>query len=119
MKEDTSNESMTNEELRINEYPFTVRPLSEEDGGGYLIEYPDIPGCMSDGETPEEAVVNGRDALRCALLTLMEFNETIPEPGSKMLPSDLRDRLNTIADKRHVRPADLISEALSKMESAA
>ena len=31
---------------------FTVRPLSE--GGGYLIEFPDLPGCMSDGETIEE-----------------------------------------------------------------
>ena len=30
---------------------MTVSPLSEEDGGGYLIEFPDLPGCMSDGET--------------------------------------------------------------------
>ena len=41
------------------EYPLIVRPLSEEDGAGYLIEYPDLPGCMSDGETPEEAVKLG------------------------------------------------------------
>jgi len=29
------------------EYRFTVRPLSEDEGGGYLIEFPDLPGCMS------------------------------------------------------------------------
>jgi antitoxin HicB len=34
------------------DYRFTVRPLTEEEGGGYLmIEFPDLPGCMSDGAT--------------------------------------------------------------------
>ena len=37
--------------LNPDSYQFTVRPLSKEEGGGYLVEYPDIPGCMSDGET--------------------------------------------------------------------
>jgi antitoxin HicB len=44
----------------LDRYQFTVRPLSKEEGGGYLVEYPDIPGSMSDGETIEEAVKNGR-----------------------------------------------------------
>jgi antitoxin HicB len=47
----------------LNRYRFTVRPLSKEEGGGYLVEYPDIPGCMSDGETIQEAIANGREAL--------------------------------------------------------
>jgi antitoxin HicB len=71
---------ISNEELRIDQYPFTVRPLSEDEGGGYLIEYPDVPGCISDGETPEEAVTNGKDALRCVILTKMEFGHPIPSP---------------------------------------
>src|SRR5690242_8377107 len=37
----------------LEQYPFQVRPLAQEEGGGYLIEFPDIQGCMSDGETPE------------------------------------------------------------------
>jgi antitoxin HicB len=45
-------------------YRFTIRPLSENKGGGYLIEFPDLPGCMSDGETIEEAIVHGLDAMR-------------------------------------------------------
>jgi len=44
-----------------------IRPLSEDEGGGYLAEYPEIPGCMSDGETIEEAIANGREALRDCL----------------------------------------------------
>lgn len=56
------------------EYPFTVRPLDSEDGGGYLIEFPDLPGCMSDGETIEEAIENGADAMR-------EAGRPIPLPS--------------------------------------
>jgi predicted RNase H-like HicB family nuclease len=44
------------------DYSFTIRPLTPAEGGGYLIEFPDLPGCMSDGETVAEAVVNGMDA---------------------------------------------------------
>jgi len=45
------------------DYPFEVRPLSEEEGGGFLISYPDFSDCISDGETVEEALTNGKDAL--------------------------------------------------------
>ena len=37
-------------------YAFTIRPLEADEGGGYLIEFPDLPGCMADGETVEEAI---------------------------------------------------------------
>jgi antitoxin HicB len=66
---------------RLDEYPFQVRPLTAEEGGGYLIEFPDVPGCIADGETPAEAIVNGRDALKSVLLTMQEFGDPIPKPG--------------------------------------
>jgi predicted RNase H-like HicB family nuclease len=45
--------------MRTNlEYPVLVEPLSPEDGSGFLATMPDLPGCMSDGETPEEALAN-------------------------------------------------------------
>ncbi|HYW43041.1 MAG TPA: toxin-antitoxin system HicB family antitoxin [Bryobacteraceae bacterium] len=65
-----------------DDYPFTIRPLSVENGGGYLIEYPDLPGCHSDGETPEEAVVNGRDAVRSFLLSCRKHGDPMPKPGA-------------------------------------
>jgi hypothetical protein len=44
--------ALTEEESMGNtDYPLTVRPLSKEDGGGWLVEYPDLPVCMSEGET--------------------------------------------------------------------
>jgi predicted RNase H-like HicB family nuclease len=37
-------------------YAVVLRPLSEEEGGGWLAQIPDLPGCVSDGETPEETL---------------------------------------------------------------
>jgi antitoxin HicB len=62
--------------IRINRNPdacqFTVRHLSKEEGGGFPVEYPDIPGCMSDGETMEEAIASGREALRDCFAVFQE-----------------------------------------------
>ena len=43
----------------LEQYPFEIRPLPEDDGG-YLISFPDFSECIPDGETPEEAIHNGR-----------------------------------------------------------
>ena len=89
------------DDLRLERYPFMVRPLAEDEGGGYLIEYPDIPGCITDGETIEETIANGRDALRSILLTMVEFGDPIPEPGtprplSGSAIADINSRLEDI-----------------------
>jgi antitoxin HicB len=63
------------------DYPFQIRPLAEDEGGGFLIEFPDLPGCMSDGETIEEAVANGADALRSWIGTAKEFGDPVPPPS--------------------------------------
>jgi antitoxin HicB len=62
----------TRTKRNAEEYRITVRPLSKDEGGGYLVEYPEIPGCMSDGETVEEAIANGREALRDCLEVFKE-----------------------------------------------
>ena len=66
---------------KTEEYRIMVRPLSKDEGGGYLAEYPEIPGCMSDGETVEEAIANGREALRDCLAVFKESGRKAPRPG--------------------------------------
>jgi antitoxin HicB len=61
-------------------YRFTVRPLTEDEGGGYLIEFPDLPGCMSDGATIEEAITNGLDAMRGWIEAMRAEGHPIPAP---------------------------------------
>nr|VFJ86350.1 MAG: antitoxin HicB [Candidatus Kentron sp. H]VFJ94232.1 MAG: antitoxin HicB [Candidatus Kentron sp. H]VFJ95365.1 MAG: antitoxin HicB [Candidatus Kentron sp. H] len=68
---------------RIVDYPFELRPLAESEGGGWLVSFPDLPGCMSDGETPKEAMANGRDALAAWLRAVEETGREIPHPGQK------------------------------------
>lgn len=63
-------------------YPVTIKPISQEDGGGYLVEYLDLPGCMADGETVEEALKEGEDAVLAWIRSAQEDGEPIPEPSS-------------------------------------
>ncbi|MGH2844377.1 MAG: type II toxin-antitoxin system HicB family antitoxin [Solirubrobacteraceae bacterium] len=63
------------------EYRFTVRPLASDEGGGFLIEYPELPGCMSDGETIEEALANGREAKETWIAAMREAGRAVPKPG--------------------------------------
>jgi antitoxin HicB len=61
-------------------YGHIIAPLSEEDGGGYMITFPDLPGCMSDGETLEETLVNGRDAFNSWIAAQVDMKRQIPAP---------------------------------------
>lgn len=66
----------------MSDYPMTVRPLSEEEGGGWLAEFPDLPGCLADGDTPEGAAHEAADALRSYLATAAEMGRKVPPPIS-------------------------------------
>ncbi len=63
------------------EYQPHISILPIEDGGGYLIEFPDLPGCISDGDTIDEAA-NGRDAISCWIETAKQYGDEIPQPNS-------------------------------------
>ena len=62
-------------------YAHIISPLSAEEGGGFLITFPDLPGCMSDGETEAEAVANGRDAFVAVVSALHDMGREIPAPS--------------------------------------
>jgi antitoxin HicB len=66
----------------LDDYPFEIRPLSADEGGGFLISYPDFSSCMSDGETVAEAIANGRDALTEVIALLEEHGFPVPAPNS-------------------------------------
>jgi predicted RNase H-like HicB family nuclease len=61
-------------------YGHIIAPLSEDDGGGYMITFPDLPGCMSDGETLEETLANGRDAFNSWIAAQEDMKRQIPAP---------------------------------------
>jgi antitoxin HicB len=110
------------------DYPFELRPLEKEEGGGWLIVFPDLPGCMSDGETPEDAIVNGRDAVSAWIKAAREAGREIPRPGElpsgkfiARIPRSLHARLAARAKQEGVSMNALVSaflaESLGRKES--
>jgi len=110
-------------------YPFEIRPLSQDEGGGYLISFHDLPGCISDGETIEDAILNGIDAVHSWVETAKEFNDPVPEPGSSQasgrfvqrLPKSLHARLSARAKQEGVSMnalvTSIIAESLGRRET--
>lgn len=105
------------------EYPFSIRHLSDEDGGGYLIEFPDLPGCMADGATINEAINNGQDAIDIWIETAREMNRPIPKPGDwekqsgkwvQRVPKSMHLRLVTKAQEEGVSLNTLVITMLSE-----
>ena len=62
------------------EYAVRIERLADSDGGGYLATVPDLPGCMSDGDTPEEALRNVQDAIESWIESAKQWKQDIPKP---------------------------------------
>ncbi len=62
-------------------YAIVLRELPEELGGGYQGIVPDLHGCMSDGDTIEEALNNTIAAADDWLAVCAELGRPVPEPG--------------------------------------
>ena len=67
---------------KLSDYPFEIRPLSLEEGGGFLISYPDFAECILDGGTIEGALKNGQDALRATIAALEAKDLPVPVANS-------------------------------------
>ena len=57
-----------------------MKIVEDKDEGGFVVSYPDLPGCISCGETIECAVANAMDAkkawLEAAIEDGMEFHKS-------------------------------------------
>ena len=54
--------------------------IQQDEDGMYVAEVPSLPGCISQGETREEAVTHVREAIAAYLESLQERGEPIPPP---------------------------------------
>ncbi|MDP9056766.1 MAG: type II toxin-antitoxin system HicB family antitoxin [Pseudomonadota bacterium] len=66
--------------MNPHDYEVDILPLSEVDGGGYTAIAPELPGCRSDGETPQEALANVYDAIACWIEGAEEMGRAVPPP---------------------------------------
>lgn len=69
----------------LNDYlemPYRMEVVKDPDEGGYVVSFPDLPGCLTCGETIERAVENAQDAKKVWLEAALEEGIAIPEPDS-------------------------------------
>jgi len=59
--------------------------IEQDEDGVYVAEVPSLPGCISQGETREEALENIREAIALYLESLEAHNEPIPPPITEEL----------------------------------
>ncbi len=57
---------------------------SKEDDA-FIVEVPELPGCMADGKTYEEAIKNALVVIREWIETAKELGREIPEPKGRLL----------------------------------
>ena len=60
--------------------PYRLELLPDSDEGGFVARYPDLPGCLTVGETMLEALTNAEDAKRAWLTAAIENGTRIAEP---------------------------------------
>ncbi len=53
------------------------------DDDAFLVEVPDLPGCMTHGRTPDEAARNADEAISLWLDMAREMGRPIPEPSPR------------------------------------
>lgn len=66
----------------LSAYPHELKPLPPEEGGGFVVSFPDIPGCLGVGDTPEEALADGHHALFACLDALKAADREPPQPSA-------------------------------------
>ena len=57
-----------------------VALVHKDEGTSYGVSFPDVPGCISAGDTMEEALANAAEALAGHLALLRKDGDPIPEP---------------------------------------
>jgi len=68
-----------------SDYAVVIETLSDQDGGGFVATVPDLPGCMSDGATREEAARNIADAIESWIEEAKRLGRAIPVPSAHLL----------------------------------
>ena len=57
---------------------------SEEDQA-FVVDVPELPGCMADGATYEEAVANAQEVIAFWIETAQSLGRPIPQPRGRLL----------------------------------
>ncbi len=105
---------------RVKTYAVLIQPLPDGEGGGWVAAVPDLPGCMSDGETMEQAASNIDGAIESWFEAAEELGRPVPAPGSTIgqwrqrVPKTLHQVLKQIAASEGVSLNSLVQSILAE-----
>jgi len=125
-------------------YPAVFTPY-EDKSGGYAVEFPDLPGCVTGGDDMAEAIFLAEDVASGWILTELEESNIVPKPtelskikveqgqfvnmvaldmdtyaakhGNKSVKKTLTIPawLNTYVEENNISCSEILRESLSKM----
>lgn len=75
---------------KIYQYTVVFEPAEE---GGFVVSVPALPGCITQGETLEEAWKMAEDAIGCYLGSKIKHHESIPRESKKEFIGIIKVRL--------------------------
>jgi predicted RNase H-like HicB family nuclease len=67
----------------MNKYELILFWSDEDDV--FVVDVPELPGCMAHGDTQAEALQNAQDAIQLWIETATKFGDPIPEPKGRRL----------------------------------
>jgi antitoxin HicB len=88
---------------------FTVvlTPTTYDDEVGYTVTVPSLPGCITEGDTVDEALADVRDAIALFLETLIDLGRPVPE-SDEVVTRRISDEMITSVE------VEVPQEALSR-----
>ena len=96
------------------EYPIELRQIMDHDQKIWVAEHPDLPGCITHGNSKEEALLNLEDAKKGYIYNRIADGRTVPPPDSTKgiekfsgkfvvrLPRELHCRITKMAEFNNV-----------------
>jgi predicted RNase H-like HicB family nuclease len=65
-------------------YKYELIIFWSEEDGRYIVEVPELPGCMADGQTYEEAIKNAETVISEWMETARSLGRSIPQPKGRL-----------------------------------
>jgi predicted RNase H-like HicB family nuclease len=82
------------ERQRLLSYTVFFEPAP---GGGYTVTVPALPGCITEGDSLEEAREMAQDAIKCYCESLLKDGEALPSDVE--LPQPVKERLQVALEE--------------------
>ncbi len=79
---------MTKKELQhYLKLPYRMNLTFDDESEAWIVRFPELPGCIAHGATPEQALAEGEEAKSLWIETALEENQEIPQPQGEFLHS--------------------------------